>query len=68
MLIEDIPVAPDVTQVKLDNIWVYIQIGQHIILDRTVGIQFPPELTQHELMLKKLVHAMSSGNYKEFQD
>lgn len=67
VLIEAIPVAPDVTQVKLDNIWVYIQIGQHIILDRTVGIQFPPELTQHELMLKKLVHAMSSGNYKEFQ-
>lgn len=67
VLIEEIPVAPDVTQVRVDRIWVYIQIGKQTILDRTAGIQFPPELTHHELMLRKLVRAMSSGNYKESQ-
>ena len=67
VLIEEIPVAPDVTQVKVDWTWTYIRIGQQTILDRTEGIKFPPELTQHELMLRKLIHAMSSGNYKEFQ-
>ena len=65
--IEEIPVNPDLTLVLVDNIWTYIQVQGKVILDRTIGIQFPLELTQHELMLKKLVHAMSSGNYKEFK-
>lgn len=66
VLIEEIPIDPDVTQVMVDNIWVYIRIQQQVFLDRTEGIQFPKELTHHELMLKKLVHSMSTGNYKEF--
>lgn len=67
VLLEEIPVSPDVTQVMVDNIWTYICIQHQVFIDRTEGVQFPPELTHHELMLKKLVHAMSSGNYKEFQ-
>lgn len=67
VVVEEIPVSPDVTQVMVDNTWIYICIQQQVLLDRTKGIKFPPELTQHELMLKKLVHAMSLGNYKEFQ-
>ena len=67
VLVEEIPVSPDVTQVMVDNIWTYICIGQQVLLDKTEGIKFPPELTHHELMLKKLVHAMSSGNYRDFQ-
>lgn len=64
--IEEIPVHPDVTQVMVDNIWTYICVQGQVILDRTEGVQFPPELTQHELMLRRIIHSMSSGNFKEF--
>jgi|GEM_PF-1180755 len=63
--IEQIPIDPDVTQVVVDGSWAYIQIKEKIILDRTEGVQFPPELTQHELMLRRLVRSISSGNYKD---
>lgn len=63
--IEEIPTDPDVTQVVVDGSWAYVQIQNKVILDRTSGIQFPPELTQHELMLRRLIHSISSGNYKD---
>ena len=65
---EEIPIKPDVIQVDVDYIWTYIQVQGKVILDRTQGIEFPPELTQPELMLRKLIHSISSGNYKEFKD
>ena len=65
--IEEIPVAPDVILVMVDNIWTYIQVQGKVILDRTKGIQFPPDLTDHELMLRQIVHSISSGNFKEFK-
>ena len=63
--IEQIPIDPDVTQVLVDNVWTYIQVQDKVIIDRTEGVQFPPELTQHELMLRRLIHSISSGNYKD---
>ncbi len=65
--IEEIPIDPDVTQVMVDGSWAYIQVQNKVILDRTEGIQFPPELTQHELMLRRLIHSISSGNYKDLE-
>jgi hypothetical protein len=65
--IEEIPIDPDITLVMVDDIWTYIRVQGKVILDRTEGVQFPPELTQHELMLRQLVRSISSGNYKEFQ-
>ncbi len=65
--IEEIPIDPDVTQVDIDYIWAYIRVRGKVILDRTEGVQFPPELTHHELMLRKLIRSLSSNNYKEFQ-
>ena len=65
--IEEIPIDPEVILTRVEALWVYIQVRGKIILDKTDGIQFPPELTQHELMLRKLVHAMSSGKYEESQ-
>jgi hypothetical protein len=64
--IEEIPIDPDVTQVEVDDIWTYIRVQGQVVLDRTEGIQFPPELTQQELMLSRILHSMSSGNFKEF--
>ena len=63
--IEQIPVDPDVIQVMIEGTWGYIQVQGKVILDRTEGVQFPPELTQHELMLRKLIHSISSGNYRD---
>lgn len=65
--IEEIPIDPDVTQVMVDGSWAYIQVQNKVILDRTEGVQFPPELTQHELMLRRLIHSISSGNYKDLE-
>lgn len=65
--IEEIPVNPDVTAVMVDNIWTYIGVRHHVILDRTEGVQFPPELTHQELMLRQIIHSMTSGNFREFQ-
>ena len=62
--IEEIPINPDVIQVMIEGTWGYIQVQGKVILDRTEGVQFPPELTQHELMLRRLIHSISSGNYK----
>lgn len=64
--IEEIPEDPDVTQVWVDSIWTYICVKGQVILDRTSGIQFPPELMNHELMLRKLVRKIAAGNFKEF--
>ncbi len=66
--IEEIPVDPDVTSVMVDNIWTYICIRGQVILDRTEGIQFPPVLTNHELMLRQLIYSISSGNFREFKE
>lgn len=63
--IEQIPINPDVIQVMIEGTWGYIQVQGKVILDRTEGVQFPPELTQHELMLRRLIHSISSGNYKD---
>ena len=63
--IEEIPIDPDVIQVMIEDTWGYIQVQGKVILDRTEGVQFPPELTQHELMLRRLIHSISSGNYKD---
>lgn len=65
--IEEIPIDPDVIQVMVDGSWAYIQVQGMKILDRTEGIQFPPELTQHELMLRRIIHSISSGNYKDLE-
>lgn len=64
--IEEIPVDPDVTLVRVEALWTYIRVQGQVILDRTEGVQFPPELTHHELMLRQILHSMSSGNFKEF--
>jgi len=61
---EDIPVNPDVMVVRVDCIWTYIRIQQQVILDRTEGIQFPPELSQHELMLRFLMRQISAGKFR----
>ncbi len=61
---EDVPVDPDVMVVKVDCIWTYIRIQQQVILDRTEGIQFPPELNQHELMLRFLMRQISAGKFR----
>lgn len=66
--IEEIPIDPDVTILRVEFTWTYIRVQGKVILDRTEGIQFPPELTQHELMLRRLVRSISSGNYKESKD
>lgn len=65
--IEEIPIDPDVIQVRVDGSWGYIQVQGMKILDRTEGVQFPPELTQHELMLRRIIHSISSGNYKDLE-
>lgn len=64
--IEEIPLEPDVIQVEVDDIWTYIQVGGKVILDRTQGIIFPLELTQQELMLRRIMHSISLGNFQEF--
>lgn len=63
--IEQIPINPDVIQVMIEATWGYIQVQGKVILDRTEGVQFPPELTHHELMLRRIIHSISSGNYKD---
>lgn len=63
--IEDVPINPDVILVDVDNLWVYIRVQGQVILDRTEGIQFPPELTQQELMLKRIMRSIASGNSKD---
>ena len=65
--IEEIPITPDVTQLMVDYVWTYICVGGKVILDRTEGIKFPPELTQQELMLRQIMHSIATGNYQEFQ-
>ena len=64
--IEDVPIDPDVTLVMADYVWVYIRVQGQVILDRTEGIQFPPELTQQELMLRRIIRSIASGNSKDF--
>lgn len=64
---EDIPANPDVMLVMVDNIWTYIRVQQQVILDRTAGIQFPPELSQHELMLRFLMRQISAGKVRHIQ-
>ncbi len=65
---EEIRVNPDVMLVQVDCIWTYIRIQQQVILDRTEGIQFPPELSQHELMLRFLMRQISAGKFRHVQD
>jgi len=65
--VEEIPVDPDVTQVMVDCIWTYIRVRHHVILDRTEGVQFPPELSHQELMLRQIIQQIRSGNFREFQ-
>lgn len=65
--VEEIPVDPDVTAVWVDGIWTYIRVRQQVILDRTEGVQFPPELSHHEIMLRRIIQQLRSGNFREFQ-
>lgn len=65
--IEEIPINPEVIQVRVDGSWAYIQVQGMKILDRTEGVIFPPELTQHELMLRRIIHSISSGKYKNLE-
>jgi len=65
---EDLPPHPDCMSVMVDCIWTYIRIQHHVLLDRTEGIQFPPELSQHELMLRHLMRQFSAGNIQRIQE
>lgn len=64
---EDISPHPDCMSVMVDCIWTYIRIQHHVLLDRTEGIQFPPELSQHELMLRHLMRQFSAGNIQRIE-
>lgn len=63
--LEEIPDDPDVTMMVVDTIWTYICVRGQVVLDRTHGIQFPPELINHELMLRQLMRKIASGQSKE---
>lgn len=65
--LEEIPEDPDVTQVVVDSIWTYICVRGQVILDKTEGIQFPPALVNHELMLSQIMRQISSGNFRELK-
>lgn len=64
----DISPHPDCMSVMVDCIWTYIRIQHHVLLDRTEGIQFPPELSQHELMLRHLMRQISAGNIQRIYE